>query len=136
MKLGFAPTHALEFHNVDCHPDLLALKHLIQQMETDQRRLMAGRIGIIIDSHLGNFPKIVSRELPVLDECYFPEWADLTYASDAAADSVPNMLLQASDRAASSLLRQIEGGTTDSISQIEQPDHASYFRVWHFSGTR
>ena len=132
LKLGFAPMAALEFHNVDCHPDLLALKHLILQMESDQSRSTAGRIAVVIDSHLGNFPKIVSRQLPILDDCYFPEWASLIYASDAARDSVANMLLKAADRAADTLLLQIESDASQSTSQVEAPEHSSYFRVWNF----
>ena len=133
-KLGFAPTHALEFRNVDCHPDLLALKHHIVQMESDPNRCSAGAVAFIVDSHLGNLPKIASRDLPVLDDCFFPEWADLVYASDAAQDSLANVLLRASDRAASNLLQHIEGGAGHEASQVEAPDHASYFRVWHYQG--
>ncbi|MBW8312597.1 MAG: hypothetical protein K0M64_11270 [Rhizobium sp.] len=132
--LGFAPVHALEFRNVDCHPDLLALKQHIVQMEGDPNRSSAGLIAFIVDSHLGNLSKIASRELPVLDDCFFPEWADLLYASDAAKDSLVNMLLRASDSAANNLLQHIEGGSGYAASQVEAPEHSSYFRVWHFQG--
>lgn len=131
LKLCFAPTQALEFHDCDCHPDLLALKHVIMQIENDPRRSTAGNIAFIIDSHLGNFEKIISRQIPILDECYFPKWANLIYASDAASDSISNILLRASDHAANSLLQQIESGAGHLVSQEESPAHASYFRVWN-----
>ena len=133
-RCRYSPIHALEFRNVDCHPDLLALKHHIVEMERDPSRPSAGRVAFIVDSHLGNLPKIASREMPVLDDCFFPEWADLIYASDAAQDSVVNVLLRASDRAASSLLQHIQGGAGHDDSQVESPDHASYFRFWKFQG--
>ena len=132
LEFGFNRMVALEFHNVDCHPDLLALKHLVLQMESEIFRQKAGRIAIIIDSHLGIFPEIVSRQLPILDDCYFPEFADLVYASDAACDSIVNMLLQAADREANALLREIEADADLSTSQFEKSDHSSYFRVRHF----
>lgn len=132
LEFGFQRMAALEFHNVDCHPDLLALKHLVLQMENEQFRQKAGRIAIIMDSHLGNFTKIVSRQLPILDDCYFPECADLVYASDAACDSLANMLLQAADREANTLLQKIEVNACLSTSQGEEPEHCSYFRIRQF----
>jgi len=132
LKLGFSPMWALEFHNVDCHPDLLALKHIVLQMESDPRRVQAGRVALIIDSNLRDLESIVSRQTPILDDCYFPSWADLIFASDAAQDSVCNLLLRQSDRAANNLLRQIEANLSPAISQTESPEHASYFRLWHF----
>ena len=133
LEFGFNRMVALEFHNVDCHPDLLALKHLVLQMESESFRQKAGSIAIVIDSHLGIFPEIVSRQLPILDDCYFPEFADLIYASDAACDSIVNMLLQAADREANALLREIEGDADFSTSQVEKTDHSSYFRIRNFS---
>ena len=132
LEFGFNRMVAFEFHNADCHPDLLALKHLVLQMESESFRQKAGRVAIIIDSHLGIFPEIVSRQLPILDDCYFPEFADLVYASDAACDSIVNMLLQAADREANALLREIEADADLSTSQVEKSDHCSYFCVRHF----
>lgn len=132
IQFGFSRMAALEFHNVDCHPDLLALKHLVLQMQGENFRQKAGRIAIILDSNLGIFSEIASRQLPILDDCYFPEFADLIYASDAASDSIVNLLLQAADREANALLREIEADADISTMQAEKADHSSYFRVRHF----
>jgi hypothetical protein len=129
-KLRFAPVHALEFRNVDCHPDLLALKHHIVHMQNDLRRANAGKIAFIVDSHLGDLPRINSREMPILDDCYLPEWADLIYASDSAQDSLANLLLRAADRAATALLKHIENGKIQEVSGLAAPEHSSFLRVW------
>lgn len=130
--VGFAPTQAMEFRNVDCHPDLLALKHFLVRLSQNPNIASDGRIGIVIDSHLGDLPRIETREVPLLDDYFLPTWASLIYASDAANDRLPNTLLRESDKAATALLRQISDGDWREASQEPFFDHGVYFRVWDF----
>lgn len=130
--VGFAPTQAMEFRDVDCHPDLLALKHFLIRLRETPNISEAGRIGIVIDSHLGDLPKIEARDVPLLDDYFLPVWVSLIYASDSASDRISNVLLRESDKAATRLLRQIEGGDWKDTSQEPFFDHGDYFRVWSF----
>ncbi|MFZ1640996.1 MAG: hypothetical protein WAV07_06065 [Candidatus Contendobacter sp.] len=129
--IRFASTQAMEFRCVDCHPDLLALKCFFENFKSTPGIDAAGKVGVIIDSHLGNLTKIESRLIPILDECYLPSWATIVYASDAASDRLPNVLLRNSDKAANDLLCQIEGADWSEESPFPFSDHATYFRVWN-----
>ena len=126
----FAPTQAMEFRDVDCSPDLLALKRILLEIQKTPG-IAAGRIGIVLDSHLGDLPKIEGRMIPLLDQYFLPTWAGLIYASDSASDCLPNKLLRASDKAATSLLRKIETGDWREESPESFFDDRGCFRVWN-----
>jgi hypothetical protein len=128
--ISFATINAMEFRDIDCHPDLLALKHFLIRLSKNPDTMAAGRIGIVIDSHLGDLHKIETREIPLLDDYFLPAWVSIIYASDAANDRLPNRLLRESDKAADNLLRQIECGDWREDSQEPFSDHGSYFRIW------
>lgn len=133
--LEYASTQAMEFRDIDCHPDLLALKQFLTRLPQHHPRIfMDGRIGIVIDSHLRDLPRIEARDIPLLDDFFLPEWATLIYASDAASDSIPNILLRNSDKSATAVLKQIERGDWIEESQEQFFDHGTYFRIWEFKG--
>jgi len=130
--IGFAPTQAIEFRDIDCHPDLLALKHFLIRLKEHRDFQKIGKVALIADSHLGALAKIESREQPIIDNFFLPSWASIVYATDAAKDSVPNILLRLADNSATNLLNQIENGDWREESQEPFFDHGRYFRVWDF----
>lgn len=130
--IEFAPTQAMEFRNIDCHPDLLAWKHFIVKLKETPNFSKIGKVAIIADSHLGDLAKIEQREQPILDDFYLPEWVSIVYASDAAKDRLANNLLREADKNASFLLNQIENGDWREESQEPFVDHGHYFRMWAF----
>lgn len=130
--IGYAPTQAIEFRNIDCHPDLLAWKHFLLRFEEQKNFSQIGKVALIADSHLGDLAKIESREQPILDNFFLPKWASIVYASDAAKDRITNILLREADNSATNLLNQIEDGDWREESQEPFFDHGRYFRVWDF----
>jgi hypothetical protein len=130
IRLGFAAMHALEFRDTDCHPDLLALRYHLHLLENNPTIGQAGKIALVVDSHLDNLSAIRSGNAPVLDDCYLPSWADLIYASDSAQDTLVNMLLRQADKEASALLKLIEDKTFPDMPSEDMFGHAKYFRFW------
>lgn len=128
--IQFATRQAMEFRDVDCHPDLLALQCFLKLLESTPGSEGAGNVAIVMDSHLGDLPKIQSRQIPILDDYFLPDRFTIVYATDAANDALPNVLLRRSDKAANELLRKIEDGEWWQDSQVPFSNHSNYFRVW------
>lgn len=130
-RFEYAVSQALEFCEADRHPDLLALMCFGKQFQSTSGIDSAGRVGVVMDSHLGILAEIEARELPVLDDFFLPDGLSIVYASDAASDRLPNVLIRASDRAATDLLRRIESGELGTPPQARPLEHTTYFRVWN-----
>jgi len=130
-RLEYGVTQALEFHDADCHPDILALACFAREFESTPGIEAAGRVGIVMDSHLGILPQIQFGERPILDDYCLPDGLSIIFASDAASDRLPNVLIRASDRAATDLLRCMESKELRHPSETQPIDHATYFCVWN-----
>lgn len=129
-RLSIGPMAAIEYHNCEVHPDIFALNCLLKQLAEDDFRLAAGRIAVIVDSHLGQLPKIVAREIPLIDDIYLPDWLDLIYASDAASDALVNKMLLYSDRLANSVLKTIEARASQPGASIDKAPQPGSIRIW------
>jgi len=130
--IGFSPTQAIEFRDIDCHPDLLAWKHFLIRLKEHPDFSRIGKVALVADSHLGDLARIESHDQPIIDEFFLPSWASIVYATDSAKDRVANILLREADSNATNLLRQIENGDWREESQEPFFDHGCYFRVWEF----
>jgi hypothetical protein len=131
---GYATTKAIEFRDIDCHPDLLAWKRFLIEIKEHPNFSEIGKVALIADSHLGDLAKIERREQPILDDFFLPEWVSIVYASDKPKDRLSNILLGEAHRYASNLLNQIENGDWREESQEPFIDHGRYFRIWDFHG--
>jgi len=133
-KLGLAPMYALEYRDATVHADLLALHYCVLGLQASREPNSGLKVGIVVDSHLGELEAIRLRTAPVLDDVYLPEWADIIYATDAAADSVVNHLLKFADRESTKLLNLLEADKMPDAPWRSDAIHAAKFRVWNAPG--
>ena len=130
------PIGAYELHNVRCNPERLAWRLLCNEILQAPDYKPEKTIGIIVDAHLEALSDINRRTAPVVGDWYLPEGFTLIYASDAAAESIPNQLIRSCDREASIILKKIAQGETKGPPQ-EAPDseYYSHFRFWSRNAT-
>lgn len=62
------------------------------------------RIGMIVDSSLGDHNEINLRSQPIIEGLYLPDRYMLLYASSDTGDSIPNKLIRAADKHSSDIL--------------------------------
>ncbi|WP_156397728.1 hypothetical protein [Rhizobium sp. Root1204] len=69
------------------------------------------RVGLIVDSDLGNIPAYNARTKPVFADTSLPQGVQLIYASaDAGSENFANRVLQAADKASNQVLDMIAHG--------------------------
>ncbi|MBB6178305.1 hypothetical protein [Pseudorhizobium flavum] len=79
------------------------------------------RVGMVVDSDLGNIPAINARQVPVFDATYLPVGVQLIYGSaDTGSENVVNRVLQAADSAANQVLDVIQNGDVE-FNKCDQP---------------
>ena len=93
--LAFAPTQAIELRNTDCSPDLVAWRVFFELLQVNPDRSAMGRVGLIVDAHLGALNAINSKQSPILDDFFLPDGAGLIYASSdvGIVENIVNKLL-------------------------------------------
>jgi hypothetical protein len=107
-KVLFVPLCGYVFINVRefINPELLGW-HLILKNHVETVPAKIARVGMIVDSNLGNLPKINQRGMPYLLEHKLPAHVTLIYASDAMTDTLPNQMLRYCDKAAEQASNQL-----------------------------
>lgn len=128
----FAPVHCFEFWNCKKNPEKVAWRHLIKGIIANSQYDKNWKIGIVVDSDLGNLSKYNAREIPVIDDFFLPPSFTLNYASaDVGKEYLPNQLLSLCDKEANSLLTQIneERSLVGLVRTPNDPD-SEYFRRW------
>jgi len=94
------------------------------------------RIGIIVDSSLGQLPAINDRSAPLLRDRYLPPGFTLIFASDVSVDSIPNALIRQCHSQADRILGSImDGKTTMAPIEAPQGEPYSHFRMWQWNPT-
>ena len=75
----------------------------------DRKYDSSKKIGIIVDSDLGNIPDYNKRIKPIYKDIYLPENVKLIYArSDASGEWLPNKLIKACDKHATDILKDLK----------------------------
>ncbi|MBB3411910.1 hypothetical protein FHT87_005877 [Rhizobium sp. BK316] len=79
------------------------------------------RLGMIVDSDLGNIPNFNARSAPVFEESFLPPGVQLIYASaDAGSENVVNRVLQAADAISAQALDAIARGDVE-FNRCDKP---------------
>lgn len=121
----------MEFANSTCHPDLFALRMLLTAIDAklgvDRDK---ARFAVVVDSNLADLRAIQERTRPILGDYYLPEWAYMTFASDAAGDMAVNKIMRVADKRASELLDYLER-TGGAGSKADAAPYATFAR-WYY----
>ena len=110
---------------------------VIQFITQDQAYNTNQKIGIIVDSDLGNLPAYNARSLPIYFDFYLPTNFELIYASAEVGKTefLVNRLIALCEDMAKSLLAQIllnEAADTHPGEVNNEP--YTHFRLWNFTG--
>lgn len=86
-------------------------------------------LGIIVDSELGDHDRINSREIPYYENNILPDYANLIYASDATADSLPNQMIRHCDSTAKNIIKIINNPDCPPMNPCDGDKNYSGFLV-------
>lgn len=128
--LDVFPGPVIEFRNVKGHPDLVAWREALKGIANNPNFNPAGKLALIVDSHLGDHAKIQAREIPIAGDFFLPEWASIFYASDAATDGLVNKMLRMADKAATALLDELGRGVELPQQSMGSDIDYEYVHVW------
>lgn len=93
-------------------PELMNWKQFIEFVIKDAGYTPEKKIGIIVDSELGNIQAYNKREIPIIDNFFLPRNFQLLYASaDAQNDSVFNQAIAYCDKSATEILNEMKNGS-------------------------
>lgn len=121
------------FRNIQEKPENTAWRELIEAMLRNPQHTPALRIGLIVDSDLGNLAAFNGRSLPVVADFYLPEGFTLIYASSdvGTRDSVLNAAIRLCDNESSRFLDRLERDP-DLLGQMDEVSGRPYTHwcVW------
>lgn len=81
-------------------------KELITYIISHKNHNSKTKIGLIVDSDLGEIPEYNSREKPIIDNYFLPDNFELIYASaDSSNDEITNQAIAFCDKIASEVLK-------------------------------
>jgi hypothetical protein len=128
----------LEYIGVKVAPEnfgwITAWEHLVQ----NRIITAAMKVGMIVDSDLGNINSYNQQTKPVFASIHLPKTVQLLYASsDAGKEDVANKALAAADTISTQALRAVEGGAVPFNSELrESPWFERYRIIWPGKKTR
>lgn len=82
--------------------------HLVATRHTNTQFLQTQRVGVVVDSELGDHVAINNRTKPYYRDHLLPGNLSLVYASDAAAETFLNGMIKLNDKNASELIKAVK----------------------------
>jgi hypothetical protein len=126
--LLYAPMTAFEFWGAEIDPEILGWYVLIRSIE-ERGLFLEGRIGLIVDSHLGELDEFNRRERAIFGDQLLPERMKFIYASADKSGSTANTLIKQADLLASSQLKSVaKSSDMDTLKSTSYP--CQFFRQW------
>ncbi len=126
--------NAIAFWNIKGKPENIAWGQTIRDLMLSPNYKPEIKIGLIVDSDLGNIPKYNSGELPIFSFIHLPKNMQLIYASsDSGKEFIGNRLLSLADKEAKKILTTLkeEEDYSDAIKVDGEP--YTHYRAWHIS---
>ena len=113
------PLRFYEFRNSCSKIENVAWCILIQELMADMEKIDESyKIGLVVDSDLGNFDNFQSRKEPIIDDFFLPECISLIYAgSDSGGEFLLNKAIKASDK------------WSNEIKTMMKPTYEDYFHI-------
>ena len=107
----FFTPFCMEFTEVKSKPENLAWMMLIDYLTSPSKHMLNKRIGLIVDSDLGNLNQYNLRISPIYERFFLPKNIQLIYASsDVGREFFPNQMLKLADKASNMCLKALEAG--------------------------
>ena len=101
----------IEFVEVKAKPENLGWMAALEQLQVNGHIAAGPKIGMIVDSDLGNIPAYNSRKKEIVPGTLLPENVQLVYASsDAGKENLANKVLAIADSASSQVFSAIQSG--------------------------
>jgi hypothetical protein len=82
--------------------------HLVATRHTNTPLLQTQRVGVVVDSELGDHVAINNRTKPYYRDHLLPDNLSLVYASDAAAETFLNGMIKLNDKNAGELIKAVK----------------------------
>lgn len=119
----------LEFMNVNVSAERLALKILIDHIQSEEKLRAMARIGIIVDSDYATIARCNERTVPIILDYYLPKNIHLVYATaDGGTEYIANKMIRDADKVAAIILKKIETGEIPLNKKVVQGRPYSSFR--------
>lgn len=131
----FAPINAFEFWNIVDKPENIAWREAILAIMANPDYKNELRIGLLVDSDLGDIPAFNLGHKPLIDDFYLPGNFELIYASaDVGKEYFVNKLISECDKESNEIFKLIESSSHDHPSLVVVEDKPfSHLRVWNRS---
>lgn len=129
IKLERFELRCSEYRNVVGKPENMAWREVIRGLPLEVR---GKRIGLIVDSDLGQIEAYNSQSMPIYEQYYLPTYVKLIYASaDFKSEHVYNRLMSRVDAEARGVLEHVVANPDDrrDLKQMEGRPF-THFRKW------
>jgi hypothetical protein len=129
----YAPVHCLEFRNIRQDAENIAWMKSIQLIIANPSYNPKLKIGLIVDSDLGNISAYNNRSVPIYADFYLPQNIELIYASaDVGKEFVVNKLISLCDKEAKMLLEDISLNkiSSENLQEVNNEPY-THFRFWN-----
>ena len=136
LTVQYGPLFSMEFWNISDHPENVAWMKVIQFITQDQAYTPNQKIGIVVDSDLGNLPVYNTRSTPIYGDFYLPPNFELIYASADVGEKefLVNHLIAQCEYMAKSLLRNLSlsGIPNTGLNEVSNEPY-THSRLWRLS---
>lgn len=132
IKFEFTPINFFEFRNIKEKQENIAWGTLIELIMKSEIYNNKIKIGIVVDSDLGNILKMNNKQLPIFSNLFLPSNFELLYASaDTGKEFLLNKLISMCDKQASMFMDKIINCELPN-KKLEQINNKPYthFRLW------
>lgn len=131
INYKYAPIKYFEFRGIKEKYENVAWVEVIEFIMNNPK-LSNKKIGLVVDSDLGNIPDYNQNILPIYSNFYLPSNIEIIYASaDAGKEYILNKLISVCDKEASLLLNKIikEKNNNSDLHQVNNKPF-THFRLW------
>ena len=131
-KILLVPIRFYEFRNSCKKIENVAWAILMQELVAEIKKLdLSIKIGIVVDSDLGNIDKFQQREEPIIDQFFIPDNMSLIYAgADSGSEFWVNKAIKCSDKWAKTIEKEMKS-VTEEYYHLTNNKHFSHFRSQH-----
>ena len=132
-NLKYSFLGCFEYYNVEGKPENLAWMEL-WKLISNTSGLKQKKIGLLVDSDLGNHESFNNRQHPIYGDFYLPENISILYcSSDGGKEWLINRLIDFCDKKSSEIINYLKSGGFSKINfedakVIDKP--YSHFRQW------